>query len=149
MIKKISIKTKLGWISVFEEKGKIFRIKYGKIKKQQQSYLLKNFKSKLNKFLNKKTIYLNAPHKLEGNKIQKQIWNELKRIKFGQTKSYGQIARKYNLSPRHIGKICGQNKLMLLIPCHRVICSNGSLGGFSSSGGIALKKKILGLEKKN
>ena len=91
MIKKISIKTKFGWISVFEEKGKIFRIKYGKIKKQQQSYLLKNFKSKLNKFLNKKTIYLNAPHKLEGNKIQKQIWNELKRIKFGQTKNSNSV----------------------------------------------------------
>ena len=53
----------------------------------------------------------------------------------GQTKSYGQIAKKHKLSPRHIGKICSQNKLMLLVPCHRVIRADGTLGGFTSVGG--------------
>ena len=74
--------------------------------------------------------------------------NELKKINFGNTKSYGTIAKKYNISPRYVGKICGQNKLMLLVPCHRVIKSDGSLGGFTSVGGVNLKKKILDFEKK-
>ena len=65
----------------------------------------------------------------------------------GETKSYGQIAKKYKISPRHVGKICGQNNLLLAVPCHRVIKSDGSLGGFSSSGGIKLKKKLLEFEK--
>ena len=147
MIKKISIKTKLGWITAFEENNRIFRIKFGKIKKQTKSELLKNFKGNLSKFFNKQSIYIQAKYKLEGNQIQKKIWRELKNIKFGQTKSYGEIAKKYNISPRHVGKICGQNRLMLLIPCHRVIKSNGSVGGFSSSGGINLKKKLLKFEK--
>ena len=147
MIKKISIKTKLGWITAFEENNRIFRIKFGKIKKQTKSELLKNFKINLSKFFNKQSIYIQAKYKLEGNQIQKKIWRELKNIKFGQTKSYGEIAKKYNISPRHVGKICGQNRLMLLIPCHRVIKSNGSVGGFSSSGGINLKKKLLRFEK--
>ena len=147
MIKKISIKTKLGWITAFEENNRIFRIKFGKIKKQTKSELLKNFKRNLSKFFNKQSIYIQAKYKLEGNQIQKKIWRELKNIKFGQTKSYGEIAKKYNISPRHVGKICGQNRLMLLIPCHRVIKSNGSVGGFSSSGGINLKKKLLRFEK--
>ena len=147
MIKKISIKTKLGWITAFEENNRIFRIKFGKIKKQTKSELLKNFKRNLSKFFNKQSIYIQAKYKLEGNQIQKKIWRELKNIKFGQTKSYGEIAKKYNISPRHVGKICGQNRLMLLIPCHRVIKSNGSVGGFSSSGGINLKKKLLKFEK--
>ena len=82
-----------------------------------------------------------------GNKVQIKVWNDLKKIKPGNTKSYGQIARKYKLSPRHVGKICGQNKLALLVPCHRVIRSDGTLGGFSSSGGIKLKKKLLEFEK--
>ena len=47
-----------------------------------------------------------------------------------------------------MGKICGQNKLLLSIPCHRVIRSDGNLGGFSSMGGINLKKKLLDFEKK-
>ena len=147
MIKKISIKTKVGWISVFEDKGKIFQIKFGKTKNQFRSRLLINFKKKLNKFFNKKMSITSVPHIMHGNKKQIKIWNELKKIKFGKTKSYGKIAKKFNFSPRYVGKVCGQNKLLLLVPCHRVIKSDGSLGGFSSTGGINLKKKLLYLEK--
>ena len=83
-----------------------------------------------------------------GNKIQNKIWTDLKKIKLGDTKSYGEIAKKYKLSPRHVGKICGQNNLLLLVPCHRVIRTDGSLGGFTSIGGTKLKKKLLNFEKK-
>ena len=146
MIKKISIKTKVGWISVFEDKGKIFQIKFGKTKAQFKSRLLINFTKKLNKFFNIKTPLIRTPHIMHGNKKQIKIWNELKKIKFGKTKSYGEIAKKFKISPRHVGKICGQNKIPLAIPCHRVIRSNGSLGGFSAPGGVLLKKKLLNFE---
>ena len=80
--------------------------------------------------------------------IQKRIWNELRKIKKGKTKSYGEIAKKFKLSPRYIGKICGQNQHILAIPCHRVIRSDGSLAGFSATGGKNLKRKLLEFEKK-
>ena len=147
MISQISIKTRVGWISAFEEKGIIFKIKFGKLEKQVKSKILTNFKKKLLQFLNKKKP-IRIPHSINGNKIQKKIWSELKKIKIGKTKSYGEIAKKYKLSPRHVGKICSQNKLLLLVPCHRVINSNGSLGGFTSVGGQKLKKKLIELEKK-
>ena len=147
MIKIISVKTKLGWISAFENKGKIFKIKFGKEKKQSQSQVLKNFKKNLIKFCRKKTLDIKAPYNIQGSQIQKKVWSELRKIKLGQTKTYGEIAKKYKLSPRHVGKICGQNKLVLAIPCHRVIRSDGNLGGFSSTGGINLKKKLLGFEQ--
>ena len=147
MISKISIRTRVGWISVFEKEGKIFKIIFGRLKNQIKSKILDNFKKNLFKFFNKKTLYIRAPHRMDGNKVQIKVWNDLKKIKLGNTKSYGQIARKYKLSPRHVGKICGQNKLALLVPCHRVIRSDGTLGGFSSRGGIKLKKKLLEFEK--
>ena len=147
MIKQISTKTKFGWISAYETNRKIFKIKFGKSRKQTKSLILENFEKNLLKFFNKKTSYIKAPHKITGSRIQKKIWTELKKIKMGQTKSYSEIAKKYKLSPRHIGKICGQNKLLLLIPCHRVIKTDGSLGGFTSVGGIKLKKKLLEFEK--
>ena len=147
MISQISIKTRLGWISAYENKGKIFKIKFGKLKKQTKSKALQKFKINLLKFFNKKTNRIKAFYKMNGNKIQIKIWNELIKIKVGKTKSYGEIAKKYKLSPRYIGKICGQNKLMLLVPCHRVIKSDGTLGGFSSSGGVRLKKKLIEFEK--
>ena len=149
MIKQISIKTRFGWISVFEHNGKIFRIKFGKAKKQTKNKILENFKKNLIKFSNKKTKKINAPYKINGNVSQKKVWNELKKINYGKTKSYGEIAKKYKLSPRHVGKICGQNKLLLLIPCHRVVRSDGSIGGFSSVGGVKLKKKLLNFENQS
>ena len=148
MIKKMSIKTKLGWISVFENRGKIFKIKFGKVKKQSQSQVLKNFKKNLTIFFKKRTLNIKAPYKLQGSQIQKKVWSELRKIRPGQTKTYGEIAKKYKLSPRHVGKICSQNKLLLSIPCHRVIRSDGNLGGFTSIGGVKLKKKILEFERR-
>ena len=148
MSKQISIKTRFGWISAYENEGKIFKINFTKLKKQKKTKVLENFKKNLLKFFDKKISTIKVPHKLIGNQTQKKVWAELKRIKRGETRSYGKIAKKYKLSPRHIGKICGQNKLLLLVPCHRVIRSDGSLGGFSSAGGIKLKKKLLEFEKK-
>ena len=147
MIKQISIKTKFGWISAFEENDKIFKIKFGKHKNRSTSKNLKKFKTSLNSFLKGKSKSLKSNFLIRGNPIQKKVWGELKNIKFGITKTYREIAKKYKLSPRHIGKICGQNKLLLLVPCHRVIRTDGSLGGFSSLGGIKLKKKLLDFER--
>ena len=147
MINQISTKTRLGWISAFENQGKIFKIKFGRLKKQTKSKTLEIFTKKLLKFFNKKITNIEVPHEMTGNQIQKKVWNELKKIKIGNTTTYGKIAKKYKLSPRHVGKICAQNKLVLLVPCHRVIKTDGGLGGFTSPGGIKLKKKILGFEK--
>ena len=147
MINQISTKTRLGWVSAFENQGKIFKIKFGRLKKQTKSKTLEIFSKKLLKFFNKKITNIEVPHEMIGNQIQKKIWNELKKIKVGNTTTYGKIAKKYKLSPRHVGKICAQNKLVLLVPCHRVIKTDGGLGGFTSPGGIKLKKKILGFEK--
>ena len=147
MTKQISIKFKFGWISVFENRGKIFKVQFGRLKKQTPSKVLLIFKKNLSKFFEKKTLNIKAPYKISGNQIQKKIWMELRKIKPGYTKTYGEIAKKYKLSPRHVGKICGQNKLLFLIPCHRVIRSDGDLGGFSSIGGVNLKKKLLEFEQ--
>ena len=147
MTKQISIKFKFGWISVFEDEGKIFKVQFGKLNKQTPSKVLLVFKKNLLKFFDKKTLNIKVPYKIAGNQIQKKIWTELKKIKPGYTKTYGEIAKKYKLSPRHVGKICGQNKLLFLIPCHRVIRSDGDLGGFSSIGGVNLKKKLLEFEQ--
>jgi len=139
-VNSLSFKTRFGWISAFEDKGKIVRIKFGKHRNKGINRNLKSLKNKINSFFNKKKKRIKSNFFIEGNTIQKKVWHELTKIKIGKTKSYGEIAKKFKLSPRHIGKICGQNKILLAIPCHRVIRSDGTMGGFSSSGGIILKK---------
>ena len=147
MIRQISIKTKFGWISAFEQKNKIYLIKFEKCRNKSISKNLKRFKISLNNFLAKKSKFLSSSIVVKGSIIQKKVWNELRKIKFGKTKTYGEIAKKHKLSPRHVGKICGQNRIPLIIPCHRVIRSDGTLGGFSAPGGVSLKKKLLDFEK--
>ena len=143
----LSIKTKFGWISALEQRNKIVKVKFGKHKNKSISKNLKKFKNNLINFLNRKNNTFESDFLIEGNAIQKKVWKELSNIKLGKTKSYGEIAKKYKLSPRHVGKICGQNNFLIAVPCHRVIRSDGSLGGFSSPGGLRLKKKLLDFER--
>ena len=143
----LSFKTKFGWITAFEEKGKIVRIKFAKHRNKSISKNLMNLKNKINDFFNKKNKTVKSNFLIIGNNIQKKVWKELLNIKLGKTKSYGEIAKKYKLSPRHVGKICGQNNFLIAVPCHRVIRSDGSLGGFSSPGGLRLKNKLLDFER--
>ena len=111
----LSFKTKFGWITAFEKKNKIVRVKFGKQTNKSVSVNLKRLKPNINKFLKKKNKIIKSKYHIEGNSIQKKIWYELTKIKLGHTISYGEIAKKYKLSPRHIGKICGQNKIVLII----------------------------------
>ena len=143
----LSFKTNFGWISLFEVKNKIVQIKFGRCKNKSVSNNLNKLKININNFFNKKNKSIKSSFKINGNSMQKKIWKELTKIKIGKTKSYGEIAKKYGISPRHVGKICSQNKIVLAIPCHRVIKSDGSIGGFSGLGGTILKKKLLDFEK--
>jgi methylated-DNA-[protein]-cysteine S-methyltransferase len=72
-------------------------------------------------------------------------------IKFGQIITYGQLAELAGRpgAARAVGGVMAQNPLPLIIPCHRVVCANGTLGGFSAMGGVKLKKRMLKLEGAN
>ena len=143
----ICFSTKFGWITATEQKNKVTSIRFQKSKQGKTSFLLKKLKSDINSFFKGEMKLINLPLKVEGSSIQKKVWNELRKIKKGKTKSYGEIAKKFGLSPRYVGKICGQNQHILAIPCHRAIRSDGSMAGFSAMGGIKLKKKLLEFER--
>ena len=83
-----------------------------------------------------------------GTRFQNRVWNHLKRVPYGRTTSYGQIAKKLRTSPRAVGGALGRNNLMMSVPCHRVVSKDGKLTGFTSVGGITTKKKLLNVEQK-
>ena len=89
MIYKTSVKTKIGWVSAFEEDKKIFRVRFGKVKRKNTTKILNKFKKKLLNFFNKKTSNIIIKSEIKGNLIQKKVWNELKNIKKEETKTYG------------------------------------------------------------
>jgi len=80
-----------------------------------------------------------------GTKFQKKVWNYLKTIRIGTVKSYKQVAIAINRpkSARAVANAVGKNPFAPKIPCHRVIRSDGSLGGYSGKGGVKTKKLLL------
>ena len=142
----ISFKSKFGWISASEKNNKILSVYFAKSNNRGKSILLNKLKKNLINYFFKKTKKINPNILLEGSKLQIKIWKELIKIPYGKTKSYGEIAKIVKTSPRYVGNVCGQNKHLLIVPCHRVIRTDGSLGGFSSQGGLSLKKRLLSME---
>lgn len=85
---------------------------------------------------------------IQGSDFQKKVWNQLRAIPYGETRSYKDIAMKLNdkNASRAVGTANGRNPLSLIVPCHRVISSDGSLGGYA--GGLEIKTKLLELESR-
>lgn len=81
-----------------------------------------------------------------GTKFRLRVWAELRRIPRGDTQSYGDVADELGKrrAARAVGGACGANPIPVLIPCHRVLAANGSLGGFS--GGLEWKRRLLAIE---
>ena len=143
----LSFKTSLGWINLSEENNIIYSVKFGKKKNKGRSPYLIKLKKQILQFTEGKRRKFAVKLHIKGTSLQKKIWHQLSLIKYGSTKTYGDIAKILKTSPRYVGNVCGQNNHLLIIPCHRVVRSDGSLGGFSGLGGLKLKKKLLNLEK--
>ncbi|MDO5707951.1 MAG: methylated-DNA--[protein]-cysteine S-methyltransferase [Andreesenia angusta] len=86
------------------------------------------------------------PILMEGTDFQKSVWEELRRIPYGSTSNYKEIAKKINKpnSFRAVGRAVSMNPLLFIIPCHRVILSDGSIGKYI--GGTDIKKELLYME---
>ena len=91
---------------------------------------------------------LDLPLDVRGTAFQLRVWEELRRIPFGQTRTYGEVARAVGQpgAARAVGSACGRNPVPLVIPCHRVVRGSGELGGYGL--GIERKRKLLEQEKR-
>jgi O-6-methylguanine DNA methyltransferase len=81
----------------------------------------------------------------EGTAFQKKVWSEIDKIPRGEVVTYSQIAKNmgHPKAARAVANACGANPNPITTPCHRVICSNGDIGGYSGSGGVKKKKELL------
>jgi methylated-DNA-[protein]-cysteine S-methyltransferase len=81
-----------------------------------------------------------------GSEFQRRVWQAMTEIPPGKTLTYGDVAKQLGSAPRAVGGACGANPIPILIPCHRIVGSNGGLGGYSGSGGLTTKRALLDLE---
>lgn len=113
----------------------------------QTTELLSMATIQLDEYFQGKRTTFSLPFKLTGTPFQLAVWKELQNIPYGQTTSYKEIAQKINKPKacRAVGMANNKNPLPIIIPCHRVIGSNGKLIGYT--GGLKLKNYLLELEK--
>jgi len=102
--------------------------------------------SQLGEYLAGQREAFELPALLAGTSDQVAVWRLVSRIPYGQTRTYGELARELELgvSPQDVGKLIGRNPLCVIIPCHRVVGAKGGLTGYA--GGLARKRALLELE---
>jgi methylated-DNA-[protein]-cysteine S-methyltransferase len=110
--------------------------------------LLDRAETQLGEYFAGERTEFDLPLASEGSEFQKKVWSELQRIPYGETASYGDIARRLGYEPgisRAVGAANGANPIPIVVPCHRVIGANGSLTGYA--GGLERKRTLLELEQ--
>lgn len=105
-------------------------------------------KKEIIEFLRGDANLAKVPLDIRGTVFQRKVWDELRRIPRGETRTYSQIARAIGTpdAVRAVGSACGANPVALVVPCHRAVRTDGGLGGYEW--GLPRKKKLLALEKK-
>ena len=146
----------LGTLTVAAEKEKLTALvidgqKYAELHlsgegREQETPVLRLAKDWLDRYFNGENPAVSSlPLSPKGTSFQKQVWAELLKIPYGETVSYGDIAKVLHSSARAVGNAVGRNPLSVIIPCHRVLASDGSLSGYA--GGLENKEKLLRLER--
>lgn len=95
----------------------------------------------LKSYFSDPSLNFHLPLKLDGTPFQRRVWRALRRIPVGKTLSYGRLARKLDTSARAVGNACRANPIPIIIPCHRVVASNGAGGFMGKRAGAALDLK--------
>ena len=128
--------TDIATIGIQLENSKLIKVDYlmSKNNKKPTSKLAENIQNKIEKYLkdNSKTNNLKIDVKLDVTPFQEKVLNQLVLIPYGETRTYGEIAKKLKTSPRAVGNACRRNPVPIVIPCHRVVASK-SLGGYSGA----------------
>jgi O-6-methylguanine DNA methyltransferase len=108
--------------------------------------VLESLADELNAYLEGRRLEFAIPMDLRGTRFQLEVWRALLQIPRGETRTYGEVARAIGRpkAVRAVGSANGANPIPILVPCHRVIGSNGSLTGYG--GGLELKRRLLSLE---
>lgn len=109
--------------------------------------IIKHAATQMNKYFSGEEVEFEGPFDLYGTAFQKAVWSEMLRIPYGKTKTYGEVAGLIGFpkTSRAVGGACNANPVAVLVPCHRIVGSNGKLTGYG--GGLPTKEWLLKLER--
>jgi len=138
----------IGFLQIDTQEGCIVGVKIvPQVKEGEKDPLAEECAKQIREYLEGERTHFDLPIRLTGTAFQRQVWEELGRIAYGQIASYGDIAAALGKkgAARAVGAACGKNPVWILVPCHRVVGKNGTLTGYA--GGVEIKERLLQLER--
>lgn len=137
-----------GLTAILWENDRPGRVKLGAMEEAPEHPVLAEAERQIQEYFAGERTSFSVPLDFRGTDFQKSVWAALLTIPFGETRSYGEIARQIGRpgASRAVGAANGRNPLSIVAPCHRVIGTNGALTGFA--GGLAAKEALLGMERR-
>jgi methylated-DNA-[protein]-cysteine S-methyltransferase len=144
---RLALDSPIGTLTVTEKDGRIVALDWGGCEEGTPSPVLVAARQQLLDYFAGRRRDFDLKLAPSGSPIELRVWELMAAIPYGETRSYGALGHDLDLGPRAVGQACGRNKLPILIPCHRVIASDGSLGGYSGGGGAETKRRLLQLER--
>ncbi|MFA6830244.1 MAG: methylated-DNA--[protein]-cysteine S-methyltransferase [Bacilli bacterium] len=151
MILQATYQTAIGKITVGYEADTLFFLSFSSAvsEKNNPSQFSDTVYQQIKEYLAGERKSFQIKYQERGTEFQMRVWSELKKIPYGETRTYKEIAVAIGNSKaaRAVGMACNRNPLPLIIPCHRVIGAKGKLVGFAL--GLNMKEKLINLEKEN
>jgi methylated-DNA-[protein]-cysteine S-methyltransferase len=144
---QLSLHTPVGDITLSEEDGWIVALDWGWGRDQAETALLRRASNQLHAYFDGRCLSFDLPLAPEGSPYRRRVWDALRAIPPGETRTYKDIARVAGGSPRSVGGANGANPIPILIPCHRVVATGG-IGGYSGGDGPPTKRYLLDLERR-
>ncbi|MGN0469644.1 MAG: methylated-DNA--[protein]-cysteine S-methyltransferase [Acutalibacteraceae bacterium] len=143
--------TDIGNISIAEENGFITDLHFAEeipSAQKSETEVIFSASSQLKEYLNGSRKDFDLPLKTHGTDFEQSVWRAVQQVNYGTTETYKQMAQRINkpYSARAVGNANNKNPILIFIPCHRIIGSDGSLKGYAA--GAEIKKYLLELEKR-
>jgi methylated-DNA-[protein]-cysteine S-methyltransferase len=135
-----------GLVAILWENDRPRRVRLSELVEDQLNPVLVETERQIGEYFAGKRKAFSIPLDMRGTRFQKDVWEALLAIPFGETRSYGQLAKQLGnpAATRAVGAANGRNPVSIIVPCHRVIGSSGELTGFA--GGLDVKAYLLSLE---
>lgn len=143
MMTRLTVQTPTGPFTLTEENGAITRATWGLPGEDaaDRTPVLERAASQVRAYFDGARAF-DLPLRVAASPFQQQVCAEMTTIPLGETRTYGEIAKRLGVTPQAVGQACGANPIALIIPCHRVL-GNGNLGGFSGGTGVETKVWLL------
>jgi methylated-DNA-[protein]-cysteine S-methyltransferase len=145
MTASVTTDSPVGPLTIREAGGAIVGIHWGRDGDDAATPLLAEAMRQLDAYFAGRLTRFDLPLAAQGSGFDQRVWAAMRRIPYGSTARYSDLARDVGSAPRAIGGACGRNPIPIVVPCHRVL-ARGGLGGYSGGAGLPTKQALLALE---